>query len=100
MVRFGTIATRIGRREFTFGLLLSLNRPSLASVFIALAAPTATMAAPTPTVDAAFIADDIMHEIALKKVRVKPKSTPEQPHDPSYLKGTNIPRRITAPSSN
>jgi hypothetical protein len=77
-----------------------VNKPLLASVFIALAAPTATMAAPTPTVDAAFIADDIMHEIALKKVRVKPKSTPQQPYDPSYLKGTYIPRRITAPSPN
>jgi hypothetical protein len=78
----------------------SVNKPLLASVFIALAAPTATMAAPTPFVDAAFIADDLMHEIALKKVRVKPKSTLEQPDDPSYLKGTNIPRRTTAPSSN
>jgi hypothetical protein len=77
-----------------------VNKALLASVFIALAAPTATVAGPTPTVDAAFIADDAVHEIALKKVRVKPKSTPEQPDDPSYLKGTNIPRRITAPSSN
>ncbi len=79
----------------------SVNKPLLASVFIALAAPTATMAAPTPTVDAAFITDDAMHQIALKRVRVKPKkSTPEQPDDPSYLKGTNIPRHFTAPSSN
>ncbi len=77
-----------------------MNKLLLGSVFIALAAPTGTMAGPTPTVDAAFIADDIMHEIALKKVRVKPKSTPEQRDDPSYLKGTNIPRHFTAPSSN
>ena len=100
MLRFGTIATRIGQREFTIGLLLSLNKPLLASVFIALAAPTLTMAAPNAVVHAAFIADDIMHEIALKKARVKAKSTPEQPDDPSYLKGTNIPGRITAPPSN
>lgn len=70
----------------------------LGSVFIALAAPTLTMAAPNAAVHAAFIADDTMHEIASKKVRVKQKSTPEQPDDPSYLKGTNIPRRITAPA--
>ena len=40
------------------------------------------------------------HEIALKRVRVKPQSAAEIPYDPSYLKGTNIPRRTTAPSSN
>lgn len=72
-----------------------VNKPLLASVSIALAAPTATIAA--PTVHAAFIADDTMHEIASKKVRVKPNSSPEKPDDPSYLKGTNIPKRVTAP---
>jgi hypothetical protein len=41
-----------------------------------------------------------MREIAAKKVRVKPQSAPEKPDDPSYLKGTNIPNRITAPPSN
>jgi hypothetical protein len=40
------------------------------------------------------------HEVALKRVRVKPQSPPEMPYDPSYLRGTNIPRRTTAPSSN
>jgi hypothetical protein len=74
-----------------------VNKSLLAGVFIALAAPTATMAAPTATVPAAFITDDAMREIAAKKVRVKPKSAPEKPDDPSYLKGTNIPTRITAP---
>src|SRR6266566_4206383 len=75
----------------------SVNKSLLASVFIALAAPTATMAAPTAIVHAVFITDDAMREIAAKKVRVKPKSAPEKPDDPSYLKGTNIPKRITAP---
>src|SRR5216684_693717 len=75
----------------------SVNKSLLASVFIALAAPTATIAAPTATVHAVFITDDAMREIAAKKVRVKPKSAPEKPDDPSYLKGTNIPQRITAP---
>jgi len=78
----------------------SVNKSLPASVFIALAAPTATMAAPTATVPAAFIADDAMREIAAKKVRVKPNSALEKPDDPSHLKGTNIPRRITAPSGN
>src|SRR6266480_4883178 len=75
----------------------SVNKSLLASVFIALAVPTATMAAPTAIVHAVFITDDAMREIAAKKVRVKPKSAPEKPDDPSYLKGTNIPKRITAP---
>jgi hypothetical protein len=64
---------------------------------IALAAPTAAMAVPTAIV---HIADDAMHEIALKKAGVKPKPVPQTPDDPGYLKGTNIPRRTTAPSSN
>ena len=76
-----------------------MNKSLPASVFIALAAPTATMAAPTATVPAAFIADDAMREIAAKKVRVKRNSALEN-DDPSHLKGTNIPRRITAPSRN
>jgi hypothetical protein len=58
------------------------------------------MAAPTASFHAAFGTDDAMREIAAKKVRVKPQSAPEKPDDPSYLKGTNIPKRITAPPSN
>jgi hypothetical protein len=40
------------------------------------------------------------HEMASKRDRIKPQSAPEIPYDPTYLKGTNIPRRTTAPSSN
>jgi hypothetical protein len=74
----------------------SMNKSLLANVFIALAAPTVTMA--TLIVHGvAFVADNTMHEIALKKVRVKPNSAREKLDYPGYLKGTNIPRRITAP---
>src|SRR5262249_33416863 len=54
----------------------SVNKPLLASVFIAFAAPTATMAAPMATVHAALIAVDTLHGIAVKKVRAKPKPMP------------------------
>ena len=53
-----------------------MNKPLLASVFIAFAAPTATMAAPMSTVHAALIAVDTLHGIAVKKVRAKPKPMP------------------------
>src|SRR5712691_11420572 len=79
--------------------------PPLASLYfvgiIASAAPTAAIAGPTPTVPA-FTADVPIHEIALKKVRVRQKPAVEipAPDDRGFLKGTNIPRRTTAPSSN
>jgi hypothetical protein len=81
----------------------SVNKPLLAGVFIALAAPTTTIAA--PTVHASFIADGDIHNVALKKKRVgpsrQPNSAPENPYyDPNYLKGTNIPRHTSAPPSN
>ena len=77
-----------------------MNKPLLASVFIAFAAPTATMAAPMATVHAAPIAVDTLHGIAVKKVRAKPKPMPAPKafDDPSYLKGTNIPARTEAPA--
>ena len=72
-----------------------MNKPLIASVFIAVAAPTAAMAAPTATVHAALIAVDTPHGIAVKRVRAKPKPMPALKafDDPSYLKGTNIPMR-------
>jgi len=72
-----------------------VNKPLLASVFIAFAAPTATMAA----LHAAFIAVDTLHGIAVKRVSAKPKPMPAPKafDDPNYLKGTNIPARTLAP---
>ena len=73
----------------------SVNKPLLAGVFIALAAPTTTMAIPMATVHATLNAVDTLHGIAVKKVGAKPKPMPAPKafDDPSYLKGTNIPVR-------